>query len=230
MESLKSLAFYAVATPEPKSGMSVLHSICIEGNAKTARFLLDLSPNVVDTIIALAVPVLPSSSSQFKGRKLEEVLSLLDTPSHKSIQELLTLHCKDMAKRSLIHLAARQGSVHHIKKLIEQGVDVVRPSLEWSEEYATVINHAAEHNSIEVVEELLQHGASLQAKDYRGFNAIHFAARAGRTKTVLYMLDRDMSLRDAVGQGYTPLHLATWGGHTGTCTRVLNQGYCRKTG
>ena len=124
----------------------------------------------------------------------------------------MTLHYKVLANRSLTHLAARQGSVHHIKKLIAQGADVVRPSLEWSEEYATVISHAAEHNSIEVVEELLQRGASLQAKDYRGFSAIHFAARAGRTKTVLYMLDRDMSLRDAVGQGYTPLHLAAWGG------------------
>ena len=68
MESLESLAFYTVATPKPKSGLNVLHSICIEGDTETARFLLDLSPNVVDTIIAIAVQVLPSSSSQFKGK------------------------------------------------------------------------------------------------------------------------------------------------------------------
>ena len=86
MESLKFLAFYTVATPEPKSGLSVLYSICIEGDTETARFLLDLSPNVVDTIIAIAVQVLPSSSSQFKGKILEEMLSLLDTPSHKAFR------------------------------------------------------------------------------------------------------------------------------------------------
>ena len=215
MESLHSLAFHAVGMPDPVSGLSILHATCIQGDLETAKFFLQLSPNVVDTIMVLAAPVLRCSSSPYKGKKLKDILELFDTPLHKSIQELLTLHCKGLDKWPLIYVAARQGNIQHISKLIAQGFSI---PAEESKELPMVLHLAAEHNSVEVVKELLHLGASLRCKDDRRFSAIHYAAKAGRTETVQYLLDRDMSLRDEVGQLYfTPLHLAAWQGHTGKC-------------
>ena len=217
MESLQSLSFHAVGLPDPVSGLSILHAICIQGDTETAKFFLQLSPNVVDTIIVLGVPVLSSSSSPYKGKKPKDILKLFDTPLHKSIQELLTLHCKGLEKWPLMYVAARHGSIEHINKLISRGCS--KPS-----EDRRVIHLAAEYNSVEVMKELVHLGASLWSKDDRGYSAIHYAAKAGRTETVQYLVDTDMSLRDAVGEcfHYTPLHLAAWQGHTGTCLCYKN--------
>ena len=213
MESLHSLAFHAVGLPDPASGLSILHAICIHGDTETAKFFLQLSPNVVDTIMVLGAPVLSSSSSPYKGKKSNDILELFDTPLHKSIQELLTLHCKGLEKWPLIHVVARQGNIQHISKLIAQGFSI---PAEESKEFPMVLHLAAEHNSVEVVKELLHLGASLRSKDNRGFSAIHYAAKAGRTEIVQYFLAGDISLRDAVGHRcFTSLHLAALEGHTG---------------
>ena len=124
MESLHSLAFHAVGLPDPVSGLSILHATCIQGDTETAKFFLHLSPSEVDTIMVLGAPVLSSSSSPYKGKKSNDILELFDTPLHKSIQELLTLHCKGLEKWPLIHVVARQGNIQHISKLIAQGFSI----------------------------------------------------------------------------------------------------------
>ena len=227
MKSLHSLAFHAVGLPDPVSGLSILHATCIQGDIETAKFFLQLSPNVVDTLIVLAVPVLSSLSSPYKGKKLKDILELFDTPLHKSIQELLILHCKGLEKWPLIHVAARQGNVQHInRQLIAQRFNF---PVEEKEKPPSILHLAAEHNSVEVVKELLHLGLSLRfSKDNRGFSAIHYAAKAGRTETVQYLLDTDRSLSNAIDDRYcyTPLHLAAWEGHTGKCPTsvfVLNK-------
>lgn len=220
MESLDSLSFHALSLPDPASGLSVLHALCIKADVETIEFILHLCPSVVDLVMALDVSVLSSSTSKYKGKRLKEILEVIDVPSHKEIQELLIRHCQGFDKWPLPHVAARCGTVHHIDKLVSSGVSISeydRVEEDTSKDFPTPLHIAAEHNSVEVVKKLLHHGASLYAKTRGRFSVIHFAAKAGRTEMVSFLLDRDINLRDAVGGwGHTPLHVAAWEGQTGT--------------
>jgi len=59
---------------------------------------------------------------------------------------------------------------------------------------------------------LLDHGADVNARDRRGFTALHRAAELGHLDVLRELLDRD-ALPNQVAEGHTPRSLAEGRGH-----------------
>ena len=238
MERLHSLAFHATATPCPSIGFSVLHAACIEGDNETIRNILSFSPNVVDSLIALSVQV-KGSSTEYEGMKPEEILRVKNTPDQQKIQEFTKkVFVKGIESWSLIHVAAKIGTVHNIRRLLRQGADIdeklicvddyLNEHYAGSEMSCSPLHIAAAHNTVEVSKELITLGANILAQaenvNSDGYTAAHFAAKGGNTPLLLYLLEEEGSLRDMVCQGFTPLHLATSSGHTETVAALISCG------
>ncbi|MDL2214957.1 ankyrin repeat domain-containing protein [Dysgonomonas sp. OttesenSCG-928-M03] len=65
---------------------------------------------------------------------------------------------------------------------------------------------------IEYLDILLQHGASVNAKDNRGFTALHRAAEMGKTDLVKNLLEKGAD-KHIVAEGHTALSLAEGRNH-----------------
>ena len=122
MESLKALSFEALTVPSPASGYSVFLAACAEGNLEEVRSILTFSPSLLDTLIALKTPTLERAGAEFADKTPTDIVLKLCPPSHQAIQEIFQQKTKAMENASLIHQAARIGSVRHIRKLISMGV------------------------------------------------------------------------------------------------------------
>ena len=220
MEKLQSLAFQALVSPDPRSGLSVFHSVCIEGNNEMIRAILHFSPTLLDTLMAVTVTV-EQSSSRYSFKTPEQILK--DLNNYRALN-ILSPYTKSMESRSLIHLAARSGTVSHIRRVLDGGGDVNQQSFFRADEYSTPVFLAVAKNTLEVVKELLLLGANLYDEHRSGFTPAHFASLNGRTDTLLYLLEIDSNFRDVRGKGLTPLHLAAWGGYTDTVGALISYG------
>lgn len=221
MEKLQSLAFQAAISPDNESGLSVFHSACIESSYETIRAILHFSPNLLDTLIALTVAVDQRSKSKYSSKTPEVILK--DSNNYRALN-IISQHTKGMESRSLIHLAARLGTVSHIRRLLTMGWDINQISCFKADEYSTPVFLAVAKNCLEVVEELLVRGANLYDKHRSGFTPAHFASLNGRTDTLLYLLEIDGSFLEARGKGLRPIHLAAWGGHTEAAGALISYG------
>ena len=122
MESLKTLSFEALAVPSPASGNGVFLAACVEGNLEDVRSILSFSPSLLDTLIALKTPILERAGPEFADKTPTDFVLELGTPSHQAMLEIFQQKTKAVENVSLIHLAARTGSVRHICKLGSMGV------------------------------------------------------------------------------------------------------------
>ena len=221
MEKLQFLAFEAVFSTVHESGLSIFHSACIESNYETIRTILHLSPNLLDTLLALTTTVGQQSDDRYSLKTPEELLK--NSQDHRSLQ-ILNQYTKGMESRSLIHLAARMGTVAHVRRILAKGCDVNQLSFFQADEYCTPIYLAVAKNCLEVVEEMLLCGANLYEEHWSGFNSAHFAALNGKTDTLMYLLEIDVSFLEARGKGLKPIHLAAWSGHTETVGALISYG------
>ncbi|XP_052267192.1 caskin-2-like isoform X3 [Dreissena polymorpha] len=75
------------------------------------------------------------------------------------------------------------------------------------------LHQAALMGHTEIMEILLQNGASVNLKDNKGMIALHYAAWQGKTEPVHLLLDWQSPSNEAAHGGETPLHLACQHGH-----------------
>ena len=73
--------------------------------------------------------------------------------------------------------------------------------------------NAVQERSIEMVTLLLDRGADPNARDTRGFTALHRAAELGELRIVQLLLDRG-AYPPGEAEGHTPQSLAQGRGHT----------------
>ena len=225
MESLKTQSFEALTVPSPASEYSVFLAACAEGDLNEVRSILSFSPSILDTLIALKTPTLERAGPDFVNKTPTNIALELRTPSHQAIQDIFEQKTKAMQNVNLIHLAARIGSVRHIRKLVSMGHTLNKISPYRRDEFSTPLCLAAGYNNTEVVEELISHGARPRKKNFKGFNAAHFAARKGNTENLMYLLDRDPEIKTIMFRREANLlHLAARGGHADTVEALLNIG------
>ena len=94
---------------------------------------------------------------------------------------------------------AARNAPSHVKLLLSEGSD---PNLKAGENGETALMVAAENGHVEAVEQLLAHGADVNAQDNKGRTALMRAARKRNAEMVKLLLDRGarMDIRDHEGR------------------------------
>jgi hypothetical protein len=148
---------------------------------------------------------------------------------------------RQLRSHSLLHIAVARGNSNEIEKLVQEGFDINSlaadglGTLHWStaddsgeamkklleldanpnlpsSQGATPIMNAVQSNKIDHFNLLLQSGALVNARDNRGFTALHRAAEMGHTKFVEILL-RNGADKTIVAENHTALSLAVARGH-----------------
>ncbi|ETN42014.1 uncharacterized protein HMPREF1541_03953 [Cyphellophora europaea CBS 101466] len=126
----------------------------------------------------------------------------------------------DILKRRISHLAAEFGDVNLLQKPTAEARDIFN---------MTQLAVAANTGDLELFENLVQCGHSLDARDVEGRSILCIAAGAGSTEIVKYMLERKVNPNPYSLEGgqyfpstYTALHAAAAGGHIDVVKVLLN--------
>ena len=229
---MKNLAFYALTTPDKKNGLSCLQSACILGNVEAVNVILNYSPDKLDSAIALSIKT-SHLASYFPGEPVVTVLGQLaqESPPHKLINQLVENVVKKHDAASLLHLAAKTGNAQHLQRLLDNGgdVDLVSPE---TENGATPLMLAARFNVVDVVEFLVERGASLEKHDNQGYFPIHHAAFGGQARNIARLIayGADVNVLKereqwwSVSDQLSPIFLAAEYGHSEAVDVMLKHG------
>ena len=218
------MAFNKLITPETTSGLSCLQSACVKGDIETVNAILNYSPDKLDSAIAMGIKI-GHNSSVFPGKSLLTVLRLKGSETHKQISELVEKVTKHFQSQSLLHLAAKRGNTEHLRRLLECGehVDSLSPDLmEGLRE--TPLMLAARYNEVDVVEFLIERGASLEAQDIEYLRPIHHAVKGGKISNVLRLIELGAKVSKENLEYTFPVHLAAECGHTDILRLLLEHG------
>ncbi|XP_077628482.1 ankyrin repeat and SOCS box protein 3 isoform X2 [Crocuta crocuta] len=113
---------------------------------------------------------------------------------------------------STVGLAAREGNVKVLRKLLRKGHSVdVADNRGWMP-----IHEAAYHNSVECLRMLINADSSenyIKTKTFEGFCALHLAASQGHWKIVHILLEAGADPNATTSEETTPLFLAVENGH-----------------
>ena len=132
----------------------------------------------------------------------------------------------------IICAAAADGQYEVVKAALEAGCNVDAGALE-TDNQRTPLSHAAENGHLEVVDLLVQHGAEIDARDFRNWTPLHRAAADGQESVFDYLLEHQADpLAMCISfQTYeipisntTILHLAALGDHLGIANKAIQLG------
>ena len=223
--SMKRLAFNALTTPNKETGLSHLQSACIEGDIETVNAIFNCSPDKLDSAIASSVKIGPKSP-HFAGKSILTALRQLHSEKHMQTLELVDKVTKDFQSQSLLHLAAKRGHVEHLHRLLDvyvgEHVNSVLPGGFHGGE--TPLMLAARFNESNVVEFLVQAGASLEMQDADAFTPFLHAAMGGKVENILRLIELGANTLREVYGGISAIHLAAENGHTEAVSFLLEHG------
>ena len=130
----------------------------------------------------------------------------------------------------ILHKAASDGNIQHVKSLIEHAEDINAMSGFRNSTKYTPLMLAAKNGHMEVVQYLHQHGGNITIKDSLNFNALYYAAENGHIEVVKYLLENgaksDINMRTGhsiIGSG-TPLFIAARNGYFNIVTYLHQHG------
>jgi ankyrin repeat protein len=137
--------------------------------------------------------------------------------------------------------AALENNLPEVRRLLSVGADV--NANYYNDESGMKPLHRASHKGhVQVVIELIDHGADVEATTISGATPLHYACSKGRVAVVIELIgpnDSNGAPSSILGKrksrgganieaktdlGHTPLHLATWGGHPAIVKALLNGG------
>jgi uncharacterized protein len=119
-------------------------------------------------------------------------------------------------------VAARRGILPTVRALLSGKAD---PNAQEGKGGQTALMWAISERHTAVAEELLRHGADVNARSKTGFTALMFAAQQGDVDTTRILLDAKASPNDVIPKsGATPLIIASAIGHPDVVALLLDKG------
>ena len=223
--SLKSLSFNYLTTPSKESGFSSLQSACIKGDVDTVLAILNLNTDKLDSAIALSVKIGPNAP-HFPGKSILTALKHQDTEKHKAILETISTVTEHFQSQSLLHLAAKKGNVEHVRRLLDAGepVDAMYSCSDQREDEKTPLMFAAEFNEVDVVEFLIQRGASLEVTDRGSMTPFLHAVSGGRMQNVKRLVELGANVLKKTRRGMSAIHVAAGQGNKDAVFFLLERG------
>lgn len=126
--------------------------------------------------------------------------------------------CKEEAKKEPIHIAARNGDIEAMKKLVEAGTDINLPDSFDS----TPLILAAFNNRVELFDYLINAGADIHHRNKEGATALFHAAYHGNEHMVATLLAKGADPNVATTYNTTPLMEAAHFGHTSVVQKLID--------
>ncbi|CAH1401388.1 unnamed protein product [Nezara viridula] len=139
--------------------------------------------------------------------------------SHADLVMLAT-NKRDYMGNTLLHRAAEKGRWMDVRTLVK-----LRDMVDLRNDLCKTPAHlAAISGSVESLQILVDHGASLSATTEEGYTLLHEAAKHGQTEAVRWLLDRGADIEARDRQGQTALHTAVIWCRFETVDLLLNRG------
>ena len=129
------------------------------------------------------------------------------------LAEVLTAEQWARVLKAPLELAARRGNKPLAQKLVVAGAETGK-ALHW----AVVCGHG------EIVDDLVNNGASLAAVDSRGMTPLHVAAREGETEMMRLFLLKGANIDALDNDKQTPVFLAVFHGHVAAGLALMAAG------
>ncbi len=122
--------------------------------------------------------------------------------------------------RSIHQLCAAQ-KIEAVEKLLEKDPQLAK---ETDDSLQTPLHVAARTGNTRLARLLLEHGASLDAKDNKCRTPLHQAAGKGKLETVKLLVEKGAEVHARDRSGYTPLELARSNGRKNTAAFLAKHG------
>ena len=123
-------------------------------------------------------------------------------------------HATDSKQRQALHLAARhdrssvQGLAVPDPQIAMQLIDEHHVDVNARDVYhLTPLHYAAGHNSLDIIQHLIQKGAAVDAQDRQGSTPLHLAVQAFMPMAIKALLQSGANPNVIDNEGNTPLHL-----------------------
>ncbi|NXL84218.1 ASB3 protein, partial [Alectura lathami] len=131
------------------------------------------------------------------------------------------IHSKTFEGMCALHLSARCGALECVGVLLEAGVDPDQVTTESN----TALFLAVENGHVEVVKFLLHHGASVGGShSWSGWNSLHQAAFQEYTEIMDILLEKGASIECKDDFGITPLFVAAQYGKLESLRMLISHG------
>lgn len=223
-----------------ESGMSPLHLAALKGHKKTSEVLLNygadisLRSKLKQTPLYLSLTVLTNSTETVKNKKLL-IFNIL-----KQLNPSL-INIEDISGTSIAHLAAQNGFTEVINSLIQEDPGLVKQidNFHRSTLHTAIINkrletamaltkiqelliitdqdgrtpahYAAKYGTASLLKSCLRD--NIDKPDLYSTTPLHFAAQAGNTEAVIFLIEKGASVTKSDVRGFTALHYAVESGN-----------------
>jgi len=141
---------------------------------------------------------------------------------HMLLEQKINVNVKDNIGFTPLHRAAQTGHTKAALLLLESKADVNALNKLKSSPLCFAI--IAEHNSKELVELFLQHGADISIIDDFHGTVLHWAAYKGNKEALELLLNNGADVNAKNGRGFTPLHVAALYGYPEIAKILLKHG------
>jgi ankyrin repeat protein len=109
--------------------------------------------------------------------------------------------------------AVQLDNVEALRALVPSSVSANASTCGAANPITTLLQCAAAHGAIDCAAYLVEHGASVHAKNFSGFTPLHWSAYSGRAETVALLLAHGADIEARTDDGRTALHIAASRGH-----------------
>lgn len=108
---------------------------------------------------------------------------------------------------TLVHDAATQARPRVVEALYRYGADLDAATADDSDGHATPIQMAAQRGALDVVDVLLEFGAELEQRNWRGEHLVHIAVNTRNMELLAYLVEqKGAEVNVTRHHGKTPLH------------------------
>ena len=135
------------------------------------------------------------------------------TAKQQSPEEVIVVKKNPIVRNPVAHALCESclnGDVDGVLSAIKQGADV--NCIANADKY-TPLHIACREGFLEIVRELVVHGANIRAQDALGLTPLHVSAELGQVDAVMFLLERGSSVTDVDLEGLTAMHYACLKGH-----------------
>jgi ankyrin repeat protein len=131
--------------------------------------------------------------------------------------------------------AAQENNLPEVRRLLSVGADIESKVNVFN---MTPLHWACNEGHVHAVKVLREHGADIEAKDYKGWTPLHFACRKGHLAVIVELIPNDSNgvtiilgkrknranIEAKTNQGTTPLHVASREGYLAIVKALVSGG------